>query len=147
MKLKLLLAIVEKMLGASDKSKEPRADMYLPVRSLAIAIVLIGAGIGCGIFAYIKFEIALVVFAVLCIPAGIACLLCWKNQSIEVLSNEIFVYTTMFGNKHTYYFADIKGIRHGKDSSTLLVGDGKVFIDSSAVMSDRLKELINSALQ
>ena len=146
MKLKLLVKLVERLLGMADHGDEPRADMYLPDRLLAMALVLLGGGSGCGIAAVFHFDIGLIAFAVMGILGGIAALLCWKNQSIRVLSDERFAYTTMFGNTHTYAFADIEWLRRNRDSMTLFVAGKKVHMESMAVLSPQLVELINKAL-
>ena len=77
----------------------------------------------------------------------IGILLCSKNQRIYIISDEEFVYSTMFGKKKTYRFDQIIALRKNHDSLTLFVGDGKVHIESSAVMSDRLKKLIIQEFQ
>ena len=41
MKLKILVKIVEKLLGMTDSGDEPRADMFLPERLLAMSIVFL----------------------------------------------------------------------------------------------------------
>ena len=74
-------------------------------------------------------------------------LLCWKNQTIHVISDTQFTYTTMFGNTTTYSFADIQGLRKNQDSMTLFVAGKKVHIESMAVLSDRLVDRINAALE
>jgi hypothetical protein len=81
------------------------------------------------------------------IVLGIFALLCWRNQGIHVISDEQFTYTTMFGNTRTYYFSDIQGLRRNQDSLTLFVANEKVHIESMAVISERLAENINKALE
>ena len=77
---------------------------------------------------------------------GIVELMCWKNQSIRVVSDEEFEYTTFLGNTHRYAFRDITALRKNKDSLTLFVGKNKVHMESMAVISERLAKLINQAL-
>ena len=84
--------------------------------------------------------------AVACIAFGVAALLCWRNQSIHIISDEKFTYTTMFGNTRTYSFSDIQGLRRNQDSLTLFVAGEKVHIESMAVLSERLIERINTVL-
>lgn len=146
MKLKILVKIVEKILGMSG-SDGPRADMYLPERLLAMALVFLAGGIGCGVYAIFSPATWAIVCAPLGIILGIMALLCWKNQTIHVISDEQFTYTTMFGNTTTYSFADIQGLRKNQDSMTLLVAGKKVHIESMAVLSERLVNHINEALE
>lgn len=146
MKLKILVKIIEKLLGMTNSSDEPRADMFLPDRLLVMALVFLAGGISCALFAVFKFATWAVVCAVLGIVLGVFAVLCWKNQSIRIISNEQFTYTTMFGNTHTYSFSEIQGLRRNQDSLTLFVANKKVHIESMAIISDRLIDRINKAL-
>lgn len=146
MKLKILVKIIEKMLGMKDSGDGPRADMFLPDRLLAMSLVLLIGGVACTVFSVFKFAVWAVLCAVLGIVLGIIALLCWKNQTIHIISDEQFTYTTMFGNTRTYSFSDIKGLRKNQDSLTLFVANDKVHIESMAVLSERLVELIDKAL-
>ena len=76
-----------------------------------------------------------------------AAILCWKNQTIRILPNDAFEYSTFLGNKTVYRFSEIKGIRINLDSATLLVADGKVHIESIAIVTDRLEKRINNRLE
>ena len=148
MKLKFLVKIIEKLLGMASTGDEPRADMYLPERLLAMAIVFLLAGVGAAAFAIYIGEWILAIVALI---GGVAlctfALLCWKNQTIHVISDVEFTYTTMFGNKRTYMFSDIEWLRKNNDSLTLFVAGDKVHIESMAILSDRFVELVNKALE
>ncbi|MBR6602719.1 MAG: hypothetical protein IKK94_01750 [Clostridia bacterium] len=146
MKLKILIKIIEKIFGMVPDNQS-RADMYLPDRLLSMSLVFLAGGIVCAIIAIFKFAEWAIVFAVLGVVLGIFAFLCWKNQSIRIISDEQFTYTTMFGNVHTYSFSDIEGLRRNKDSMTLFVAGEKVHIESMALISDRLAELIDKALE
>ena len=87
MKLKILVKLVEKILGATYHDDQPRADMYLPERLLAMALVMLGGGSACAIWSILSPGPYVIVFAILGICVGIAMLLCWKNQSIHVISD------------------------------------------------------------
>jgi hypothetical protein len=147
MKLKILVKLIEKLLGVTVSDDQPRADMFLPERLLAMAVVFLALGIACGVFAIFRFVVWAVLFAAFGIVFGIFALLCWKNQCIHVISDEQFTYTTMFGNTYTYSFADIQGLRKNQDSMTLLVANKKVHIESMAILTDRLVDRINAALE
>ena len=146
MKLKILVAIVEKILGVPDHGDEPRADMYLPMWLLAFGLVLLVAAIGCVIGFIASFSIGWIIAAVICALIGVAAVMCWKNQTIRVIDEETFEYTTFLGNKKVYSFSDIHGLKVSSDSMTLFVGDGKVHIESSALISKRLSKKINAGL-
>ncbi len=140
MKLKILVNIIEKLFGIVADEDQPRADMFLPDRLLAIAFVLIAGSAVLVVIAIFEFTI----WAIVCSVLGIV--LCWKNQSIRIISNDQFTYTTMFGNTYTYNFSDIQKLRTNHDSWTLFVANKKVHIESMAIISDRLVEQINKAL-
>ena len=112
-----------------------------------MAIVFLAGGIACTLFAIFKFAIWAVVCAILGIVFGVFALLCWKNQTIHVISDEQFTYTTMFGKTFTCNFCDIQGLRKNQDSMTLFVAGSKVHIESMAILSDLLVNLINHALK
>ena len=144
MKLKILVKIVEKLLGVANSGKEPRADMYLPDKLLAMALVFLAAGI---FVAVSSLGVWAVVGGVLGIVLGVCALLCWKNQRIHIISDQQFTYTTMFGKTCTYSFSDIQGLRRNQDSLTLFVANEKVHIESMAILSERLVERIDNALE
>lgn len=147
MKLRLMVKLGEWILGKSMSEEEPRADMYLPVRALAMALVLLIGGVAAGVYAAVARNIAVGIAALCLAVLGIGLLMCWKNQTVVMLSNDSFEYTTFLGNTKTYRFCEIKSLRANRDSMTLFVGDGKVHIESMAVLSDRLKKRIGEALE
>ena len=53
----------------------------------------------------------------------------------------------MFGKTRTYSFSDIQGLRRNQDSLTLFVANEKVHIESMAILSERLVERIDNALE
>lgn len=144
--LKLLVKLGALILGREYSNDEPRADMYLPVWILAFAVILFVLGVGVGIYAVVAFSVAAFVGALCSLVLGAAALLCWKNQTIRMLPNDAFEYTTFLGNKKVYCFSQIKGLRRNRDSMTLLVGEGKVHIESSAILTERLVQRIDQAL-
>ena len=146
MKLKILLKIVERVLGMTNTGDALRADMYLPERLLAMALIFLAGGTACAVYAILTYTVWAIVCAVLGIGMGVVALLCWRNQSIHVISDEQFTYTTMFGNTRTYHFSDIQALRKNQDSMTLYVAGEKVHIESMAVLSQRLVDHINREL-
>ena len=147
MKLKFLVKLIEKIFGIAIGDDQPRADMFLPDRLLAISLVLLAGGGACVIITILNFAIWVLACAVFGIVFGIFAFLCWRNQSIHVISDEQFTYTTMFGNTRTYSFSDIQGIRQNNDSLTLFVDNQKIHIESMAIISERLVILINNVLK
>jgi hypothetical protein len=144
MKFKLLTLLISKLLGKDEEAE--KADMHLPIWiagfSLALLLatfVLVAAFIG-------TKSYGLIAGAVICLALAVMAFLCYKNQRIYILSDEEFLYSTMFGRKTTYKFADIKAVKANQDSLTLFVGEGKVHIESAAILSERLTDLINKAL-
>lgn len=146
MKLRIIVKAVEKLFGMAEISEGHRADMYMPDRLLAMSIVFFAGGLASIVLAVVN-SVNWVIGIVIGLLLGAAALLCWKNQSIHIISDEQFTYTTMFGNTRTYYFSDIRGLRRNSDSMTLFVADDKVHIESMAVLSDRLIDRINTQLE
>lgn len=147
MKLKLFVKIGELILGDTFSDEKPRADLYLPIWLLAFSMIFIFIGIVLGVMAVVELSIGVMFGAVASLGLGVAALLCWRNQQIIVLSDEIFEYTTFLGNKSTYHFRDITGLKENSDSMTLFVGNKKVHIESCAIVSERLVNCINSRLE
>ncbi|MBQ8209890.1 MAG: hypothetical protein IJZ35_04850 [Clostridia bacterium] len=147
MKLRILVKIMEKLLGMKNNDDGFRADMYLPDRLIAMSLVFLALGIACAVYAVFNFTVLVLVFSVLGFVLGVLAMLCWRNQCIHIISDEQFTYTTMFGKTYTYSFSDIQGLRRNQDSMTLFVADNKVHIESMAILSERLVELINRALE
>lgn len=146
MHLKIIAKFVELVLGVRNTAGEPRADMYLTNRVMSRGLVLIAFGIALAVSFYISMVTWKIFAAVLAEVVGFSAILCWRNQTIKIISNEKFVYTTFLGNRHEYYFADITALKRNRDSMTLFFGKNKVHIESNAVLSERLVSLINSAL-
>jgi len=142
-KLKLLTALIEKLIGESDV---PRADMYLPNRMIAFCIVLAAAAVGFIIAFIVNASPILAVIAAACVLLGVLSLLCWKNQKIIILDEDTFEYSTFLGNKRVYAFSDIEYIRRNQDSLTMFVRGDKVHMESMAILSDRLIQKINRAI-
>lgn len=125
----------------------PRADMFLPAWLLGFGCFLGVAAVGCLVAAFVtKIWILIAAFAVLG-ALGIAAWLCWRNQTIRIVDEFRFEYTTFLGNKRTYYFSDIKKLRANADSWTLYVGDGKIHIESIVIISEKLIEIISNAVK
>ena len=148
MKLKILVKIVEMFLGSSASEDNP-ADMYLPTWLLAFGIILLAVGTALSILVVTSIiqNIGMLFLGIACLVGGVLAYLCWKNQKIRVISDEEFEYTTFTGSKRNYYFKDIIGLKKNQDSMTLFVGDGKVHMESCAIISERLANLINEALE
>ena len=153
MKIKLLVWLGEKILGKAFSDEEPRADMYLPIWLLAFSMLLMVGGAVAGVYALIWMlpptEETLIIAAVAvgAILLGVLALLCWKNQTITMLPNDAFEYSTFLGNKKVYHFDQIKGLRKNNDSMTLFLDGGKVHLESTAIISDRLVERITRQLE
>ena len=144
MKFKLLTLILTKMLGIDEEAN--KADMHLPTWIAGFGLALILGGFIC-IAAFIASkQIGLLAIAVILWGISPFALLCYKNQRIYVISDEEFEYSTFTGKMTIYRFDDIKALRANNDSMTLFVGEGKVHIEGSAILSQRLMDLINAQL-
>ena len=146
MKFRLLVKLGEMILGKVIPEDVPRADMYLPLKILALGVVLIIAGVFIGVYALCNFTAGAAVLAVGGLVLGALAVLCWKNQTITILSDETFAYTNMWGKTTEYRFDAIERLVRNRDSMTLHVGGGKVHIESLALLSPRLVEMVNEQL-
>lgn len=146
MKFRILVQELARLLGKADPVAAPRADMYLPPMVLALGLVSLAGGVGVGIGGLVTGSGGMLGGAAAALVLGVLALLCWANQSIVMLSDEKFAYTTFLGNTHEYAFAEITGLRRNADSMTLFVAGKKVHIEACAVISDRLAERLNAAL-
>ena len=146
MKLKLLVKLGELILGEVYSDDEPRADMYLPIWLLSFALVLLAGGTAVILLAIVFLSVPAAIVALASIILGTAALLCWKNQKILMLSDDSFEYTTFLGNKKVYLFSEIVDLKFGMDSMTLLMENGKVHIESSAIITERLVDRINKEM-
>ena len=132
----------------SKKSGQPlRADMFLPNWLMGFGVVLYVAAAAFLAAACVTGNWTLLIGVGGAGVLGIFAHLCWKNQTIRILSESTFEYTTMFGKTTVYAFSAIKGIRVNEDSFTMFVGDGKVHIESIAILSQRLFDKIDQALE
>ncbi|MBO5568134.1 MAG: hypothetical protein J6A79_04270 [Clostridia bacterium] len=103
-------------------------DMYLPNWLFAFGVFLIAGAVFCVVMAYLTSYVT--GFLVVCLGffgLGVSAILCWRNQGITMLSDSVFVYSTMFGKKTEYLFSHITSLRQNQDSMTLFVdGDQKI---------------------
>ena len=109
-------------------------------------IVFFAMAIGWLIGAILSSNLLLVIGMIVCFEIGISAVLCWKNQWIQMLDTDSFVYSTMFGNETQYDFTQVWEFRIYGDSTTLILETGKVHIEKCAILSKRFKEAIGRAL-
>lgn len=147
MKLKLWMKLAEKLLQINHADGEPRADMYLPERVLAIGIVLLALAIVMAVRLAVAFQIGLLVLTLALAALGLGAVLCWRNQTIRIVDDESFIYTTFLGHSREYHFSQITRMIRNRDSFTLMLGSDKVHIESGAILSDALIDRINQALE
>ena len=98
--------------GTTLVDDEPRADMFLPAWLFVMGLLLCIFGTIVGIvFAVLQISTLMIALAVVMVLLGVAAFLCWKNQTIRMLPNDTFEYSTFLGNKIIYRFSDIKGLK------------------------------------
>ena len=144
MKMKLLLKAIEKLLGAAGSGEENPADMYLPERLLAMAIVFAIMAVGAAVVGVMQSGLVWFAGAAALAVMSVAACLCWRNQKIFMLSEDTFTYTTMFGRTTEYRFEDIVSLRRNKDSFTIVLTTGKVHIESMALVSERFAQRVSA---
>ena len=123
----------------------PRADMFLPdfLKLAAILLCLLAVAFLVVAFA-LQIWWAIAGFAIFG-GLGLAAWLCWKNQTIRIVGEDSFEYTTFLGKTTVYRFSDIKELRENADSWTLVLSNGKVHIEAMVCMSETLYNKIVAA--
>ena len=135
-----------KFFNPQECKTTPRADMFLP-DFLKYFGFFLDAVAGAFLVAMFITQIwGLIIGVILCGGLGIAAWLCWKNQTIRIIDDDTFEYTTFLGKTTIYHFSDIKNLCTNQDSLTLILTNGKVHIESMVCMSETLLDKINSAL-
>lgn len=148
MKFRMLVHALESLLCAVRGEDDHPADMFLPEKLLSMALVFFAAAVIASAAAVIKgHSMIWYLIAAAALTLGAAAFLCWRNQKICMLSDEEFTYTTMFGKTTVYRFEDIVALKKNKDSFTLILKNGKVHIESMAVLSDRLIRRIDDVFR
>ena len=81
--------------GTTLVDDEPRADMFLPAWLFVMGLLLsmFGAIVGI-VFAVLQISTLIIVLAAGMSLLGVAAILCWKNQTIRMLPNDTFEYST-----------------------------------------------------
>lgn len=134
--------------GMTLVDDEPRADMFFPAWFFSLALICFVFGVIMAVvFIAVRLPLFLILIALVMILFGIVTIAWWKNQTIRMLPNDTFVYSTFLGKKTVYSFHQIKGIKRGIDSVTLYVGEGKVHIESVAILTDRLVQRFDQRLK
>lgn len=139
----------------NQREKKHRADMYWPWWVLVLGIGSIGLGIALSVNAYDDYgtlDRSSLMALLILLFTGICLILVWKNQTIRMEpETDTFVYTSLFGRKTVLSFADIAdfktGVGRNSGSITLIFKSRrKLYIDSSAVLSDQLVWRLNREL-
>ncbi|MBO7254453.1 MAG: hypothetical protein J6V36_04035 [Clostridia bacterium] len=143
----LFKAILSLIKGTSKLEKQ-KTDMFLPFWLFIVGIVcIVGSLFGMAYIIFWSFYVVGILVCSVFLILGMGAILCWANQKINILDESTFEYVTFLGNKKVYRFSDITGIKTNNDSQTLFVGDDKIHIESCAIMSQRLINKFNEALE
>lgn len=120
-------------------------DMYLPNWLLCFGLFCIAVSVVCLVLSFV-IQVAFLVGFVILATIGIFAVVCHQNQWAAMTDEASFVYSTMFGNRKQYRFSEIRELRQHADSMTLVLENGKVHIESCAVLSERFAQAIDKAL-
>ena len=144
MKFDFVINTIDKLLRISDKDKN--ADMRLPSKVPYFGAAMAFVGLLITIMSIATAIFFLLFFSLIAFLISAFAFLCYKYQRIHVLSETEFQYTTFLGKQKTYKFEDIVSIKMNPDSHTLVMKKGRILIESSAHISERLKLLFNKEL-
>lgn len=120
-------------------------DMHLPAWVLGLGIFFLALALACVVLTF-TVSAGFLIGAAGSAGLGVAAVLCWKNQWAVMVDHDSFEYSTMFGEKTLYYFADITELKRNSDSFSLFCGDGKIHIESCAILSDRFIDAVDAVL-
>lgn len=135
-----------KIFNPNECNMTPRADMFLPDFLKYFGFFLDFLAAGFLVATFITQIWGLIIGVLICGGLGIAAWLCWKNQTIKIVGENQFEYTTFLGKTTVYRFSDIKELRVNQDSLTLILTKGKVHIESMVCMSETLYNKIEAAV-
>ena len=136
-----------KIFNPADCKKPPRADMFLPDFLKYFGFSLDAAALAFLVATFITQIWGLIIGALICGGLGVAAWLCWKNQTVRIIDEDRFEYTTFLGKTTVYNFSDIKALRVNQDSTTLILTNGKVHIESMVYMSQALVDKIDQSIE
>ena len=139
-----IIKSVDKLLRISEKDK--KADMQLPDRVAFFGIAMTFCGVFLIIIAIIAIAPFMLFFSILSLLVATFAFLCYKFQRIHILSDEEFEYSTFLGKKKIYKFEHVRAVRVNADSRTLIFSNGRINIESNAILSERLRLLFNKEL-
>ncbi len=120
-------------------------DMYLPMMVLRLAVFFAIVAITFLFLSIMRSIFCLIGFVAAAAIAAVS-FLCWRNQWVKVIDEESFEYSTMFGKKMTCRFDEIRELKKNSDSMTLVCGNGKIHIETCAILSDRFVKAVNAVL-
>lgn len=135
-----------KIFNPNQCNATPRADMFLPNFLKYFGSFLDVVAAAFLVATFITQIWGLIIGTLISGCLGVAAWLCWKNQTIKIISDEQFEYTTFLGKTTLYRFSDIKEVRINQDSWTLILTNGKVHIESMVCMSETLYNKIEAAI-
>lgn len=121
-------------------------DVYLPVWVCWLGIAFLAAALVCFALAFAISVNWLLGFA-FCLGLGIAAILCWKNQWVVMTDDHTFIYSTMFGRKTQHHMLELREYKQNSDSLTLILENGKVHIESCAIVSERFANAVDAVLE
>lgn len=124
------------------KREKDEADMHLPGLVFGIGIFFAAAAAAVTIFAVVSGFYAAAAADILLLPLAAAAFLCYNNQKIWVVNDKIFEYSTMFGKRKRYEFDRVEKIVQNVDSFTVFAEGDRIHIESMAVCSRRLIDLL-----
>ena len=136
-----------KIFNPADCKEPPRADMFLPDILKYFGFFLDAVAIVFLVATFITQIWGLIIGALICGGLGVAAWLCWKNQTVRIIDEDSFEYTTFLGKTTVYNFSDIKALRVNQDSMTLILTNGKVHIESMVHMSQALVDKIDQSIE
>ena len=138
--------LIEKVLGIPEHGDSPRADLMLPNQILYIGICILVIGILLLISCIFDFSSSKVLAALLVILFAVMTVIWWRNTTITITSTHTFVVSNIFGKTKEFRFDEISGYQRSYNFVEISVGSEKFKIEDTSLMTQRLRTLLNKAL-
>ena len=123
-----------------------RGDMYQPSSLLTLSIILLLISAACVASVTASFNIFSLLIALVFAALAVFMFLIWKNLKIKIVSKTQFESISILGKSKIYDFDDIKGLKKNTYVSWLYVGEDKLPVLPSTVISPKLIKYIDKAM-
>ena len=142
-----MVKLIEKLLGIPEHGDSPRADVMLPNSILYIGLGILVVGFGILVSLIFDFNASLLGAALLVVVFGIYTIIWWRNTTITIIDTNTFKVSSLTGKVRTFRFDEITNYHKIYNNVEIYVGKEKFSIESTALMTQRFRTLLNKQLK